>query len=141
MPELYKAKVLLLGDGAVGKTSLIRRFVVDQFGDDYITTIGTKVTKRDLSISEGGVTHLVAMTIWDVLGQQGYTAVQTTAFLGARGVLFVYDTTRPETRESIERYWIPRVREVLGSVPSMVAGNKVDLVEDRKAAQAAMARK
>ena len=136
MPELHKAKVLLLGDGAVGKTSLIRRFVVDQFGDDYIMTIGTKVSKRDLAITEGGVTHLVAMTIWDVLGQQGYGAVQTTAFQGAKGVLFVYDATRPETRESLERYWIPRVREVVGAVPSIVAGNKVDLVADRRAAQA-----
>ena len=138
MPELYKAKVLLLGDGAVGKTSLIRRFVIDQFGDDYITTIGTKVSKKELAITERGVTNLVSMTIWDVLGQQGYSAVQTTAFQGARGVLFVYDTTRPETRESLERYWIPRVREVLGAVPSIVAGNKIDLVEERKAAQAGL---
>ena len=135
MPELHKTKVLLLGDGAVGKTSLIRRLVVDQFGDDYITTIGTKVTKRDLSVMEGGVTHLIAMTIWDVLGQQGYSGVQTTAFLGARGVLLVYDVTRPETLESLATYWIPRVREVIGNVPSIVAGNKVDVAPDRKAAR------
>jgi len=134
MPELHKTKVLLLGDGAVGKTSLIRRFVVDQFGDDYITTIGTKVSKKDLSLVEGGVTHQVAMTIWDVLGQKGYSSVQTTAFQGARGVLYVYDATRPETREGIASYWIPRVRETLGSVPAILAGNKVDLVEDRRQA-------
>ncbi len=135
MPEMHKAKVLLLGDGAVGKTSLIRRFVVDQFGDEYIMTIGTKVSKKDLAITDGGVTHLVALTVWDILGQQGYSAVQTTAFQGAKGVLFVYDATRPETRENLERYWMPRVREVLGTVPSIVAGNKVDLVKDRGAAQ------
>lgn len=138
MPELHKTKVLLLGDGEVGKTSLIRRFVVDQFGDDYITTIGTKVTKKEVTIQDGGVTHLVAMTIWDVLGQRGYSAVQTTAFQGARGVLFVYDVTRPETRENLEAYWIPRVREVVGSVASIVAGNKVDLIEDRAAAMAGL---
>jgi len=134
MPELHKTKVLLLGDGAVGKTSLIRRFVVDQFGDEYITTIGTKVSKKDLVIMDGGVTHLVAMTIWDVLGQHGYSAVQTTAFQGARGVLFVYDASRPETRENLEAYWIPRVREVVGNIPAIFAGNKVDLVDDRTAA-------
>jgi len=136
MPELHKTKVLLLGDGAVGKTSLIRRYVVDHFGDDYITTIGTKVTKKDVTIPEGGVTHLVSMTIWDVLGQRGYGSVQTTAFQGARGVLFVYDATRAETRESLDKYWIPRVREVIGSVPAIVAANKVDLVADRRAAMA-----
>ncbi|HTD81156.1 MAG TPA: GTP-binding protein, partial [Thermoplasmata archaeon] len=47
-----KAKILLLGDGGVGKTSLIRRFVVDQFSDDYITTIGTKVTKKDVTVGK-----------------------------------------------------------------------------------------
>ena len=134
MPEIHKAKVLLLGDGAVGKTSLIRRYVVDQFGDDYITTIGTKVTKKEIDIVEGGVTHHVAMTIWDVLGQKGYDGVQTTAFQGARGVLFVYDVTRLETQESLSTYWIPRVRELIGNVPAIVAGNKVDLAPDRRQA-------
>jgi len=136
MPEIHKAKVLLLGDGAVGKTSLIRRFVVDQFGDEYITTIGTKVSKRDVAFTDGAVTHLVAMTIWDVLGQKGYDSVQTTALQGARGVLYVYDASRPETRASLESYWFPRVREVVGSVAAIVAGNKVDLVEDPAAAMA-----
>lgn len=136
MPELHKTKVLLLGDGAVGKTSLIRRFVVDQFGDEYITTIGTKVSKKDVTIVDGGVTHLVALTIWDVLGQKGYDAVQTTALQGARGVLYVYDASRPETRESLESYWFPRVREVVGAVPGIVAGNKVDLMASRRAAMA-----
>ena len=136
MPELHKTKVLLLGDGAVGKTSLIRRFVVDQFGDEYISTIGTKVSKKDVAIVDGDVTHQIALTIWDVLGQKGYSAVQTTAFQGARGVLYVYDATRPETRKSLEAYWFPRVREVVGTVPAIVAGNKVDLVEDRAAAMA-----
>ena len=48
--EPLKAKVLLLGDGAVGKTTLIRRFVVDRYSDEYITTIGTKVTRKDVTI-------------------------------------------------------------------------------------------
>jgi small GTP-binding protein len=138
VPELHKAKVLLLGDGAVGKTSLIRRFVVDQFGDDYITTIGTKVTKKEFQILDGGVTRILAMTIWDVLGQHGYSSVQTTALQGARGVLFVYDVSRPETLENLHAYWFPRLREVAGTVPAIVAGNKVDLAEDRRAATKAL---
>src|SRR5207302_8623451 len=64
-----KRKILLLGEGAVGKNSVIRRFVGDKFSDEYITTIGTKVTKKDLRIeSPGKVTDLTFM-IWDVLGQ------------------------------------------------------------------------
>lgn len=138
MAEIHKTKVLLLGDGAVGKTSLVRRYVVDQFGDDYILTIGTKVTKKELAIPDAGITHVVAMTIWDVLGQHGYSSVQTSAFQGARGVLFVYDASRPETRENVEGFWIPRVREVIGNVPAILAANKVDLVADRADALAGL---
>jgi len=97
-PELFKAKVLLLGDGAVGKTSMIRRFVVDQFADDYITTVGTKVSKKDISLSHEGKQVEIVMQVWDVLGQRGYAGVQETALKGARGALMVYDITRDDTR-------------------------------------------
>src|SRR2546427_234457 len=63
-----KRKILLLGDGAVGKTSLIRRFVVDKFSDDYITTIGTKVTKKDLRLESPGKATDMTFMIWGFLG-------------------------------------------------------------------------
>jgi len=127
-PEFVKRKILLLGDASVGKTSLIRRFVVDKFSDDYITTIGTKVTKRDLRIDGGNRIVDLSLMIWDVLGQRGYKGIQDSSFRGARGVLLVYDLTRPETRDSLQEYWVPRVRAVAGAVPMVVVGNKVDLV-------------
>ena len=85
--ESMKAKIVLLGDGGVGKTSLIRRFVVDQYSDEYITTIGTKVSKRSLSLGHPAAEVEMAMQIWDVLGQKGYSGVQETAMKGAQGVL------------------------------------------------------
>jgi len=130
-PDFIKRKVLLLGDASVGKTSLIRRFVVDKFSDDYITTIGTKVTKRDLRLELGNRTVDLSLMIWDVLGQKGYKGIQESAFRGARGVLLVYDLTRPETRESLGEYWIPRVRSVAGAVPMLIVGNKVDLIPSK----------
>ena len=84
-----KTKIVLLGDGGVGKTSLIRRFVVDQYSDDYITTVGTKVFKRSLSLGHDAAEVEVSMQIWDVLGQKGYSGVQETAMKGAQGVLLV----------------------------------------------------
>src|SRR5436309_10703019 len=129
-----KRKILLLGDGAVGKTSLIRRFDVEKFSDDYITTIGTKVTKRDLRLDLGSRTVDLTLMIWDVLGQKGYKGIQESAFRGARGVILVYDLTRPETRSSFEEYWVPRVRAVAGEIPMIIVGNKVDLVEGPKVA-------
>src|SRR2546422_1641506 len=138
-PDFIKRKILLLGDASVGKTSLIRRFVVDKFSDDYITTIGTKVTKKDLRLEVGSRTVDLSMMIWDVLGQKGYKGIQESAFRGARGVILVFDLTRPETRLSFEEYWVPRVRGVAGRVPMIVVGNKVDLAETREDAVKAVA--
>jgi small GTP-binding protein len=132
--EAMKAKILLLGDGAVGKTSLIRRFVVDQFSDDYITTIGTKVTKKDVTVGKPPNQVDVIMQIWDVLGQKGYGGVQETAVKGAQGVLFVHDLTREDSRRSMEEYWMPMVWRLVGKVPMVIVGNKVDLLEDERVA-------
>ena len=139
MPEYFKKKVLILGDGAVGKTSLIRRYVVDAFSDEYITTIGTKTTKKDIAVEVGGQASNVSLLIWDVLGQRGYSEVQTNAFQGAKGVLLVYDVSRPETRGSLVDYWIPRVWSVVGHLPMVVFANKADLAA-RPAAEEAQLR-
>jgi len=132
--EAMKSKVLLLGDGAVGKTSLIRRFVVDQFSDDYITTIGTKVTKKDVTVGKPPNDVEVIMQIWDVLGQKGYGGVQETAVKGAQGVLFVHDLTREDTRRSMEEYWMPMVWRLVGRIPMVIVGNKVDLLQEERMA-------
>ena len=130
-----KRKILLLGDGAVGKTSLIRRFVVDKFSDDYITTIGTKVTKKDLRIEAPGKATDLTFMIWDVLGQKGYKGIQESSFQGAKGALLVYDVTRQETAESLQEYWIPHLLEVTETMPIVVVGNKVDLADSGRNAQ------
>jgi len=130
--EAMKVKILLLGDGGVGKTSLIRKFVVDQFSDDYITTIGTKVTKKDVMVGKPPNNVDVIMQIWDVLGQKGYGGVQETAVKGAQGVLFVHDLTREDSRRSVEEYWMPMVWRLVGKVPMVIVGNKVDLLEEER---------
>ena len=126
-----KAKVILLGDGAVGKTSLIRRFVLDQFSDNYLATVGTKVTKKEIAVAREGRPAPMVMTIWDILGQKGYAGVQESAVKGGQVVLLVYDATRDETWKSLEEYWIPIVWRLIGKVPLVFAGNKVDLAKDR----------
>lgn len=132
MPEdAIKAKILLLGDGGVGKTSLIRRFVVDQYSDNYITTVGTKVSKKDLTLGRPPNEFDMVMQIWDVLGQKGYGGVQETAVKGAQGVLLIYDLTREDSRRSMEEYWMPMVWRLTGRIPMVLVGNKSDLLEDR----------
>ena len=130
-----KRKILLLGDGAVGKTSLIRRFVVDKFSDAYITTIGTKVTKKDLRIESPGKATDMTFMIWDVLGQKGYKGIQESSFQGAKGALLVYDVTRPETAERLRDYWIPHLVSVTEPIPIVVVGNKLDLADSQQGAE------
>lgn len=126
-----KRKVVLLGDSAVGKTSLIRRFVLDKFDDKYITTIGTKVTKKEVSIAKDDTNIDLTMMIWDVLGQEGYTSIQAKSYRGADGVLFVCDLTRPDTLHKIKSYWRTELEKVAENVPAVLVGNKVDLEEER----------
>ncbi len=127
---VLKAKVVLLGDGSVGKTSLIRRFVRDHFSDDYLMTVGTKVTKKEIAVPDGGRDLRTVLTVWDILGQKGYAGVQESAVRGAQSVLLVFDLTRDETWRSLEDYWVPLVWRLVGKVPLVFAGNKVDLARD-----------
>lgn len=126
-----KAKVVLLGDGSVGKTSLIRRFVTDHFSDGYLMTVGAKVTKKELTVRFDGADRAMVLTVWDILGQKGYAGVQESAVKGAQAVLLVYDVVRDESWKSLEEYWIPIIWRLVGKIPLVFAGNKVDLAKDR----------
>jgi small GTP-binding protein len=127
-----KRKIVLLGDSAVGKTSLIRRFVTDRFDDKYITTIGTKVTKKELCITKDDRKIDLTLMIWDVLGQKGYTNVQARSFQGADGVLYVCDLTRADSLDNINSYWLAELGKVASNVPAVLVGNKIDLQDERK---------
>ena len=131
MPEKIKKNVILLGDGAVGKTSLIKRFVLDQFDDKYITTIGTKVTKKELFVGNQENGADMTLLVWDILGQKGYRYTQALSFGGIEGALLVADLTRPETLVSLKEYWIPSIISVTGPIPMAFIGNKADLEDER----------
>jgi small GTP-binding protein len=126
----YKRKVLLIGDGAVGKTSLIRKFVLDKFDDKYIATIGTKVTKKELELKDSGRNIILTMMIWDVLGQKGYRSIQSASFKGADGVILVCDFTRLDTLKSLEEYWLPNIGDNVSKLSFIFTANKSDLKGD-----------
>ncbi len=118
----YVKKICLLGDGEVGKTSLIRRYVLDQFDDQYIQTFGAKVSKKVLELENVNLT----LMIWDVLGQKTQKALHSSYYAGANGALLVCDMTRPETLEHL-KHWSADLLEVSGEIPIVVLGNKCDL--------------
>ena len=135
LKEIQK-KIILLGDAAVGKTSLIRRFVVDKFNDDYIVTIGSKITAKELQINvDKGIIYL-KLQIWDILGQKGYTKLHQSTFRGPNGVFMVIDITRKDTLQSLDNYWIPEVQNIVGSLPFVILANKSDLIQNAEVKEA-----
>jgi len=123
----YIKKVALVGDSSVGKTSLIRRFVVDLFDDKYIATIGTKVSKRDVEYKLPDKTIYLTLMLWDVLGQKDYKKIRSQGIAGAHGIILVADLSRAETVKSIEGFWLPEIWELAGNLPIVFVGNKSDL--------------
>lgn len=121
-----RKKIALLGDSAVGKTSLIRRFVFDQFEDAYVSTIGTKVTRKEMKIQMEENVDLT-LVIWDLIGREGYHALHARSFVGVNGAVLVADMTRRDTLESLERYWIPSLHKVVDRIPLVFVCNKSDL--------------
>ena len=127
-----KRKIVLIGDWGVGKTSLIKKYVFDQFDDDYITTLGTKVTKKRIKykISEEKIIDMNLM-IWDVMGQKDFKKIQLMSFKNANGALIVCDITRAETLDSIIN-WRTDIFNVTGEIPIIILANKSDLKEETK---------
>jgi small GTP-binding protein len=115
-------KVCLLGDGGVGKTSLVRRYVEDVFSDSYIISFGTKVSKKVIDLGEVELT----LMIWDILGQKSDDALHAAYYRGANGALLVGDQTRPETMEHLVKWREDFLKASPGAV-IVAAANKSDL--------------
>jgi small GTP-binding protein len=130
--EKIKAKVCMVGDSSVGKTSLVRRYVYDTFEDKYLATLGAKVTKKTevVPFPELGVEYEIAMMIYDIMGAKEFRSLLREAyFFGAQGLIAVCDLTSGETFESLEE-WIMNAFNVTGKIPVELLANKVDLEDE-----------
>jgi small GTP-binding protein len=126
--EMIK-KVCVIGEAAVGKTSLIRRYVLDKFDDRYIATIGTKTTAKEVSVELGDEITYLKLQIWDILGLRSFSTLQKSAYRGANGAFIVLDITRKGTLRTLEDWLLALYREA-GEIPVVIMGNKVDLIPD-----------
>lgn len=123
-----KRKLVLVGSHSVGKTSLVRKYVLDVFSDDYIPTIGTKVTRKKLEFekpNDGSKIELVLM-IWDVMGQDTDNFNPISAFHGTKGALLVCDLTREETIDNLTML-SKGLLKITPNIPLIFLGNKNDL--------------
>ena len=124
------AKVCLLGEGMVGKTSLRRRFMGQGFSRSYLMTLGAEMSVKTVTIEYEGRTVEAKLTIWDLAGQPGFKAVRKMYYERAKGGFLVFDVTRPPTLDSLHE-WAEELFKYSGEgiVPIVVIGNKIDLRE------------
>jgi small GTP-binding protein len=122
--NVIQRKVCMLGATAVGKTSLVRRFVESMFSDKYQATIGVKIDRKlvDLDGSQ------VSLLLWDLQGEDELQKVRMSYLRGASGLIYVADGTRPETLD-VARTIQQSARETIGDVPSILLLNKSDLAD------------
>jgi small GTP-binding protein len=124
-----KKKIAMIGDAAVGKTSLIRRCVLDQFSDDYIATFGTKITKKHVKFDRDNNEIIdIFLMIWDVMGQEEFKRAQMQAYSDSRGAIIVCDVTRKDTLLNVLK-WYSDILSVTQDIPVIILANKYDLKE------------
>ncbi|MHA1799769.1 MAG: GTP-binding protein [Candidatus Helarchaeota archaeon] len=125
---VYKIKLVMLGEYAVGKTSFIRQFTKKRFTGQYKPTIGAEITKMRLRFRN----NIVDLMIWDVAGQIAFKSMADRFIQGANMAILIYDVTRPETFKLIKD-WYKQILTVLGKkIPCLLVGNKIDLINDKK---------
>jgi small GTP-binding protein len=124
-------KICLLGDFAVGKTSLTRRFVYDLFSDKYISTIGVRVSRKTVAIPVGGDVVELTIMLWDLGGSEEFNLMRASYLRGAAGAVLVCDLTRPET---LDRLWIyaDGLLSVNAGAQIILAANKHDLTDQQQ---------
>ena len=120
-------KVILIGHFGVGKTSLVQQFVHSRFSEKYLTTIGVKIDKKIVEFDGRQMTLL----IWDVAGETEQKKVPQSYLLGAHGVIYVFDLTRPSTYENLSEQ-IDYVKKLLPQAPIQILGNKKDLLSSEE---------
>ncbi|MHA1938409.1 MAG: Rab family GTPase [Candidatus Thorarchaeota archaeon] len=114
--------MVFLGEGAVGKTSLVGRYVYDSFEGDYLATIGTDIHVKTVQLEE----TMVKLVVWDIAGQDDFAQLRKAYYQNASGAFFVFDTTRHETIERIEE-WVEALYGVTKQIPLVLLENKIDL--------------
>ncbi|MFW9995278.1 MAG: Rab family GTPase [Candidatus Odinarchaeota archaeon] len=126
-------KIMLLGTGAVGKTSLINRYVKNRFADDYKITLGADFLSHKVTIedTQTGKPVEVNLQLWDIAGQSQFSSFRKFYFKGVHGSLLVYDLTRLETLKALHK-WSDDVLEISPDSVNVLIGNKSDLVNERQ---------
>jgi small GTP-binding protein len=125
------AKICIMGETSVGKTSLIRRFVDRSFDDTYLTTVGVKISRKHIPSAAGDPEHTdsIQLVLWDLEGGEPFGSATSAHLKGARAAIIVGDVTRPQTIEALEHH-ADRFLRINPQATIVLALNKSDLEHD-----------
>lgn len=123
-------KVIVIGDPAVGKTSLLTNFATNQFEEKYLPTVGVSILKEVIELED--LDAKINLMFWDIAGQPQFYMLHRPYFNGADGIFLVFDMTRTSTFSNINNWYSSAVKYGLSGVPRILIGNKVDLKEEKK---------
>ena len=128
--EKYVFKIVLLGNPAAGKTSLIARYMTNKFQQQYSITVGTNISMKAVKFD----TKEIQMAIWDLAGQDSFDSVRHLYYKGARGCVLIFDLTRKKTLYSVKDWHSALLQHsyVKSRIPVVLVGNKLDLESQRE---------
>lgn len=122
LEQLLRYKVAIVGDGNVGKTTLLRRFATGKFQESRIMTIG--VDFQTVAVKSGDLSF--KLTVWDLAGQERFASFRENFYLGARAVALVYDVTDRPSFDALPR-WLQEAKSAVDHNRFLVVGNKIDM--------------
>jgi small GTP-binding protein len=121
--EDYSIKIVVVGDSGVGKSNILTRYVQNEFNQDSKATVGVELSTKTYKIND----KYVKVHLWDTAGQERYKSITAAYYKGAKGAMIVYDMTRPETFNNVDK-WFNEIREYgEKNVQLILVGNKSDL--------------
>ena len=121
-------KIILVGDTSVGKTNIINKYIKKEFQEDFYDTIGVEFSHKQFIVDN----HKIKAQIWDTAGQERYKAITRAYYKGAKGAFIVYDITRKDTFDDIDKWRNELVNSCNKEITIMLIGNKCDLEDSRE---------
>lgn len=121
-------KITVIGDGGVGKTSLIKKYTKGSFKKEYIKTLGAQFSKYDEKIEDSAV----KLFFWDIAGQKEFSFMRPTFYKGSKAAIIVFSHAPNELDTSFNHIsdWHEDIKKYCGNIPIVLFGNKIDLVND-----------
>ena len=120
-------KICVVGDGGVGKTSMVLRYCENAFKENYIMTIGSNFSAKSVALPDYP-NYSCKLQIWDLAGQKHFSFVRPPFYRGATGIVYVFDLTRRSSFANLQA-WKDEVEKVIGPKTSALVGNKLDLAD------------